>query len=129
MAITWQAYWNQPRYNRQGNNALTYRVGVKLEGPLWKDDAIKKPLNKAIKRTLEYGKGVIKERTPVKTGLLKSQWFYRTEQRAIFNEVPYSIFVEYGTRFMFARMMAQNSIPDIQGYFEQAIAEELQRAL
>lgn len=110
--------WNKLAYDRGGGNVGTISVSVNFHGPIFQTENVEKAIARATKDTLIYGKRVIKEKTPVDTGLLKSQWFYRTGQRKIFNEVYYSIFVEAGTRFMSPRAMAQKSAPAIGQRYE-----------
>lgn len=121
--------WNTPQYNPGDGNVLTYRI--RAQGPIFQGGGarVKLALRRALKRTLEHGKRIVKVRTPVRTGLLQRGWRYRTEERAIYNEVPYSIFVEYGTRRMEARAMASNSLAEIEEFYVDAISEEIKRSL
>ena len=108
---------------------LSLGVNVRFSGPLFDTRNVEAAIQAATKETLEYGKGIIKERTPVDTGLLKSQWFYRTGEKKIFNETHYSIFVEWGTRFMSPRAMAQKSLPEIGQHYTNQLSEKLGQRL
>ncbi len=99
----------------------------KVTGPAFTPDAIAQAIKTATKDSLEYGKGIIKDATPVDTGYLESQWFYRTEENALYNEVPYAPYVEAGTEKMEGREMAERSTPVIASYFEQALSQEFQK--
>ena len=129
MVTTSSLRWNKPYYDRAGGNHLTIGVRVSFHGPLFQSENIKKALDEAVKPTLEYGKQIIKEKTPVKTGLLRSQWFYRTAQRKIFNSTPYSVWIEYGSRFMAPRAMAQKSVPAIGERYQQNLNSAVTRNL
>lgn len=102
---------------------------VKTSGPVFDGKSLAPLIKVAVRDTLEYGKGVIKDATPVDTGNLQSKWFFRTEQLAIYNEVPYAPYVEDGTSKMEGQFMAQNSVPAISEYLEQAVSIEINKAL
>jgi hypothetical protein len=102
---------------------------IRVTGSLFRPGASQRAINAATKETLEFGKGVIQENTPVDTGLLKREWHYRTSERMIFNEVPYSVWVEGGTKKMAARGMAFYMLPHIAKYYEEAIARHAKREL
>lgn len=127
--VTTSTRWNKPYYDRAGDNHLTIGVHVSFHGPLFQQGNAQKALDEAVKPTLEYGKEIIKEKTPVKTGLLRSQWFYRTAKRAIWNSTPYSIHQEFGSRFMAPRAMAQRSVLAIGQRYEQNLSAAVARNL
>lgn len=84
-------------------------------------DKVKRGLKQATRETLPYGKGVVQQRTPVDTGLLRKSWHYLTDDRVIWNEVHYSAWVEEGTSRMAGRFMARDSLPEISDYYAQMI--------
>lgn len=100
---------------------------ARISGPAFQPEAITNALKAATKAALEYGKGVVKDYTPIDTGYLESQWFYRTAESALYNEVAYAPYVEEGTSKMEGREMAERATPEIASYFEQAMSEELQK--
>lgn len=121
--------WNKPRYDSGGGNVLSVGVSVRFSGPLFNRGNVEAAIQAATKETLEFGKGVIKEKTPVDTGLLQSQWFYRTGAKKIFNETHYSIFVEWGTYKMAPRAMARKSVPEIGDHYSEQLSEKLRDRL
>ena len=127
--VRYTSAWNRPAYNPGGGNVLSLGVNVRFSGPLFDTGNVEAAIQAATKETLEYGKGIIKERTPVDTGLLKSQWFYRTAQKKIINTVYYSIFQEFGTRFMAPRAMARRSLPEIGQHYTNQLSEKLGQRL
>jgi hypothetical protein len=108
---------------------MEIRRSVKVSGNLFRLGVTDGVLKRATKDTLEGGKKLIQKETPVDTGLLKKSWHYRTAQRMIYNEVPYSVWVEGGTRKMAARRMAGNSIPAIAQLYEERIRHYAGRLL
>lgn len=106
------------------------KVQVRLKraiGPAFTPGAIAEGIKAATKEALEYGKGVVKDYTPVDVGLLQSQWFYRTAEGLLYNEVPYSPYVEEGTTKMEGREMAERATPEIASYLEQALSQEFEK--
>jgi len=121
--------WNKPAYDSGGGNVLSLGVSVNFSGPLFQTGNVEAAIQAATKNTLEYGKGVVKARTPVDTGELESGWFYRTGAKKIFNEVHHGIFNEWGTRFMEPRSMARKSLPEIGARYEQELSEQTMNRL
>jgi hypothetical protein len=106
------------------------RVRVQIKpptGPAFTPGAMKSAINRAKSATLSYGKGAIAAITPVDTGLLESSWEtdWGEDESTIYNEVPYSIYVEEGTSRMAGRFMAQRSVPAIADYFADEISKNL----
>ena len=108
---------------------LSLGVSVNFSGPLFQTGNVEAAIQAATRNTLEYGKGVVKARTPVDTGLLQSSWFYRTGAKKIFNSTDYGIHVEFGTRFMAPRAMAKKSLPEIGEKYEQELSEQMMNRL
>ena len=121
--------WNKPAYDSGGGNVLSLGVSVNFSGRLFQTGNVEAAIQAATKNTLEYGKGIVKARTPVDTGLLQSSWFYRTGAKKIFNEVRYGIFVEWGTYKMAPRSMARKSLPEIGARYEQELSEQTMNRL
>ena len=101
----------------------TWSVDVRLIGPLWAPQIFQGVIDAASAETVEYGKNLIKSRTPVKTGNLQSQWF--TTKTTIYNDEYYSNFVEYGTIFFDGYFMATDSTKEIEKYYLRAIGAQI----
>lgn len=73
-----------------------------------------------------YGLALIKARTPVDTGELKSKWQIKLEGNGLryTNEAFYAGFVEHGTSKMSARNMLASSIPEIEQVFYKELTQE-----
>lgn len=78
-----------------------------------------------------YGLALVKARTPVDTGNLKSKWEAKFEDNGIrwSNETYYAGFVEHGTRKMAPRNMLGDSLPDIEQVFYKELVKELGKTL
>jgi hypothetical protein len=76
-------------------------------------------IRRAIDATIPYGLGLIRSRSPVKTGALKAGWQAKPAGQGIewTNEVPYTIYQEMGTRFFPAKAMLSQSMPEIKQEF------------
>ena len=67
---------------------------------------------------------------PVRTGFLKSTLGYRQDtplQLTFFATAPYAAFVEFGTRYMAARLFLTQSIQQHQAEFPVQVASMLQQ--
>jgi hypothetical protein len=96
-------------------------VNVSFSGLLFDEEARTSQAKKVIKESLDYGVELIQSRSPEKTGLLKAGW--EIAEQSIFNEVPYTIFQEDGTKFITARNMVKNSVPEIEEILINKLAE------
>lgn len=78
-----------------------------------------------------YGLALVKARTPVDTGDLKTGWQAKLEGNGIrwSNEKYYAGFVEFGTRKMAPRSMLSGSIDDIAEVFAEELSREIGTAL
>lgn len=103
---------------------------VKYTGKFWSGSPTK-AIQNAAWVAKAYGQALIKARTPVDTGKLKSSWQSTLDNQGItfLNNTPYASYVEYGTRKMAPRYMLTDSIPDIQRVFQQELAKELGKQL
>lgn len=108
---------------------MQIRYSVRKSGNLFRPGVTNDVLKRAVKDTLEPGKRLIQKATPVHTGLLRKSWRTNLAQRMIYNEIPYSVWVEGGTRKMAARRMAGNSIPAIGRLYEERISHHAGRLL
>lgn len=105
------------------------RVSLKrVVGPLFAPNVTARAIATAKKETLDYGQAIIQVKTPVDTGRLQA-WWETDRIDTIFNEIPYSVYVEEGTSKMEGRFMAQRSLDEIGGYFSDRITKELDKAL
>lgn len=96
---------------------------VRVFGPLFEVGIVPRLLGRATRETMEYGKGVIREDTPILTGRLRAGW--ESDQSTIYNEVPYCRWVEEGTRRMNGRGMVRKNLPAIRVYYLKAIARQI----
>lgn len=88
-----------------------------------KDVNITAEIRQAANRAAEYGRIRLALATPVQSGKLSRGWKVVLESRGvrITNDVPYSTFVEMGTRYFRGRRMLANNLPAIQGKFEDEL--------
>lgn len=100
---------------------------ISFYGQLFEGTAITPAIRKAAQQTLDYGMTAIRVRTPVDTGLLKSQWTGRLEGHGvrIENPTPYSTYVEMGTRRMAARPMVGATYPEMVRRFRTYLGKEI----
>jgi len=83
-------------------------------------DEIKEDLNKEIQRLAHAAFEKILERTPVNTGRLKAGWSLRMMEEqgivsaVIQNNVPYVVFVEYGTPHTAPRAMVEMTLMELE---------------
>lgn len=104
---------------------------VNAYGPLFETKTVTPAIRKAAQAALTYGITAVKAKTPVDTGLLRSQWEGRLDGRGVRfqNNTPYAVFVENGTRSMRARPMLSSTLPEVQAVFQQRLSAELGKAL
>ena len=125
MAIT--SRWNNATYNPGGGNRLSLGIGVQViaTGPLFErgTEIVANAIDDAARAAAQHGAPIIQAKTPVDTGLLRSSW--TAADNRIYNAVPYSIFVEWGTYKMAPRAMARKSLPEIQQYFVEQLVDRL----
>jgi HK97 gp10 family phage protein len=78
-----------------------------------------------------FASGLIKARTPVDTGKLKSSWKVGLEGGGlrIKNDTFYAGFVEFGTSKMAPRSMMTSSLPEIQEVYIDALYKEIGEAM
>jgi hypothetical protein len=108
---------------------MQIKHSVKVNGNLFRPGVTDDVLKRATKETLEGGKRLIQKATPVDTGLLRKSWQTNQARRMIYNEIPYSVWVEGGTRRMAARRMAGNSIPAIERLYQERVSHYAGRLL
>ncbi len=104
---------------------------IEYYGQLFNGDKVTPAIAAAANVARSYGLALLAARTPVDTGLLKSNWKAKLEGQGIrwFNGTDYASFVEYGTRRMKPRHMLTNSIPDISEVFEAELAKNIGKAI
>lgn len=103
----------------------TFSTKVKFEGPVFRRGASKNALRKAREASIEFGLKQIRSWTPVKTGRLKRGW--TSQGDTILNEVPYTIYVEEGTRKMEGYFMVRDSLPRIEEHYTDLIQKYLRQ--
>jgi HK97 gp10 family phage protein len=93
--------------------------------------AIQPAVARAANIAATFGKALIKAKTPVDTGKLKSQWDVKLEGNGlrITNPTNYAGFVEFGTRKMSARSMMTSSLPEIQSVFIDELYQDIGEAI
>lgn len=107
---------------------------VKVEGKLFTGN-VNAAVNRAVDKLRPQAINIVRSNTPVRTGLLKSNWFTEVGRSsnsvtmALHNDTRYASFVEYGTRFMKPRAMARRSMPAIRERFTQILQDELNQEL
>lgn len=108
------------RANLTSSISMRDNATLKIKSP-----SIRACVSDALVETLEYGKGLVKSVTPVRTGRLRDGW--EIQDNSIANDVFYTRFVEAGTSRMAAQPMLGSSIPKIQEYWTDAVARNLKR--
>lgn len=95
---------------------------VAIEITVTSDD-LTQDVEKAVKETLEYAKDIVQQKTPVRSGVMRSLW--ATNSSSLFNSDPPTVFVEYGTRFFTGFHMLESSTPQIQDLFTSKVTNIL----
>lgn len=100
-------------------------------GKLFESPEITPAIARAANIAKTFGTALIKAKTPVDTGKLKSDWKLKLEGNGIriTNQAYYAGFVEFGTRKMAARAMMTSSLPEIRDVFIDALYDEIGGAL
>ena len=104
--------------------ATEFRRTVSLQGPIFRSGAMKHALAQAKQAAMEYGVKEVASWTPVKTGRLKAGW-QNDNRSAIYNEVPYTKYVEEGTYKMEGYFMVRDTLPKIEDYFGEMVQRTL----
>ena len=101
--------------------------GISYYGVLADGFKVTQTITAAAERTRQYASNLIKQRTPVDTGTLKSNWHVDLEGYGlrIVNDTPYAPFVELGTRKMRGRHMVEGAMPLIQSEFRRQLGMAL----
>jgi hypothetical protein len=100
--------------NKKDTDIVKYDNGM-----LFNDFERNRTFSNALSDVIAIGIDIIAERTPVDTGLLRNSW--DSTENAIFNDVSYFKYVEYGTRKMEGRFMMTRSIPEITELFQTRV--------
>ena len=100
-------------------------------GKLFDSSNITPAIARAANVAKTFGKALIKAKTPVDTGNLKSLWDIQLEGNGlrVTNEAHYAGFVEFGTSKMAARSMMTSSMPEIQSVFIDELYQDIGEAL
>lgn len=104
------------------SNPITY------QGNLWNREPFSKPIQLASYKTQTYGLALVKSRTPVDTDTMRPAWQANLVGNGInwLNPVPYSGYVEFGTRKMLGRFPMTRSLPQIQDYFQSQLSNYIE---
>jgi hypothetical protein len=102
-------------------------VPIKFYGELFTKGSVTPAIARAANIAKTFGLALISARTPVDTGLLRSNWKAKLEGNGIVwqNDTSYAGFVELGTRKMRARHMMTDSLLDISEVFESELLKDL----
>ena len=107
---------------------LMASILVSLNGPVFKvANFFSSVANEVIADTAEYGRGIIADKTPVRTGRAQEGW--EAQGNTIFNDVDYISFLEDGTRYMSANYMVRRSLPAIRQYAVKKAGSSLMKRL
>ncbi|MGJ3244943.1 MAG: hypothetical protein ACFE0I_02580 [Elainellaceae cyanobacterium] len=99
-------------------------------GPIFSRDPIKrKVIDPAAEETLDFAKGIIRDRTPEDTGKARAGWEIDEGKGIIFNDVAYVRYLEEGTRHMKAVAMVARSSDAIGREFVQIAGEKVRNEL
>lgn len=79
-----------------------------------------------IRDTLEPVKAMVQATTPVRSGRLRAGW-ETNRVDTVYNEVPYSDFVEAGTKRMRGRFMLRDSLEAIAQRAEENVSRRIDR--
>lgn len=99
------------------SKGLTVEVEVKLNNRWF--DGLKPSLRMASLEAKAYAEEQLRADSPVRSGWLAANWLVDDNLNGLTmrNPVPYSGFVEYGTKFMKARPMATLVAPRVKDYY------------
>jgi hypothetical protein len=101
------------------------KVTITATGPLHENPSLhfRRAVSQALEETANYGLGIIKARTPVRTGNLKNSWYRKSEQWNSFyysNSAKYAPFVEAKV------LMASRSRPEIEKFLSRSLNENIE---
>jgi hypothetical protein len=104
------------------------KVSFVASGPLHENPLkhFRRAVTQSMEDTAEYGMGILKARTSVRTGRLRNSWFSKIESWNSFyfsNSAPYAKFVEQKV------LMASHSQPEIDRYLSRALDENIEREM
>jgi hypothetical protein len=99
---------------------MSISININTTGPLHQnpDKHFKEAVETALDETLDYGRGLVRSVTPVRTGFLKAGWESNKtgwDSASIDNDVRYAPFVEARQGFVV------RSTPQIQEYFTETL--------
>jgi hypothetical protein len=107
---------------------MSIKVTFTATGPLHQNPQshFKKAVSKSLDDTAKYGKGLIQDRTPVRTGNLQRGWSIakpNNDELSIYNDVKYVRFVEAKIH------MAFRSEEEIQNFLNQQLNQNIPKYL
>lgn len=107
---------------------MSVSINVTATGPLHQnpDKHFKEAVETALEETLDYGKGLVRSVTPVRTGKLKAGWESNKtgwDSASIDNDVKYAPFVERRIQF------AARTQPQIQEYFTEKLNTNIEEKM
>lgn len=102
---------------------------VRFYGELWKGKTTA-AIRRAARETARYAVKVLSKENRAlayKTGKMSKSWVGELADKGILltNNAPYSGYVIGGTRYMKARPILQNKLPDIQDKFRKELGKEI----
>lgn len=101
---------------------------ISLSGPVFKAANVFSAVsNEVIEKTTNYGKGIIADKTPVRTGKAQNGWV--AQGNTIYNDVNYVSFLEEGTKYMQGHFMVKRSLPAIRAFAVKQAASSLIKRL
>ena len=107
---------------------LPVKIEIVATGPLHErpTQALKKAAKRAMDDTAAYALGLLRARTPVRTGLMRGSWYVESrgwDQFYFDNSVPYAQFVDQRV------LITSRSRPEIQNHLAESLATSIERDL
>jgi hypothetical protein len=102
---------------------------VEKSGNIFHDRPLVKPISETIETVLEQGVELLREKTPIRTGVARDGWFTTRSPHGITNSVPYVKFLEEGTRYTEGHWMVRETTPKIERLLVDALGKSILEAL
>lgn len=107
---------------------MPYNAAISFHGNLLKGGKVdNKVVRQSLEKARQYAETLVKATTPVRSGTAKAGWSVRVSGGGLLwrNPVPYSGYLEHGTRHMRGRHMMANSALATQKYFIKQLGSSL----
>jgi hypothetical protein len=104
-------------------------MNIEKSGNIFNDRPLVKPISETIETELERSVELLREKTPIRTGVARDGWFVTRSPHGITNSVPYVKFLEEGTKYFEGRWMVRETTPKIEKLLVDALGKTILEAL